>query len=143
MLMWLLSAILLTIKLLSQLSAKCYDTSKESKFSEHINKGIALFNSSKFEEALKQFQQASRINKNNTASRKWIAATYEHWERFDKAVEGYKELIKMDPADRGLHSHLAILYRLMSEREEQAAAESKIELDSVPSPATPKPDSAD
>lgn len=95
-----------------------------------VNKGNALYNQGKYEDAVEAYDEAIKLDTENTPA--WLAKglALDELERYYEAIEAYDEVIKLDPEIAAAWNDKGVaLGKLDKDDEEIAAYEKAIKLD--------------
>jgi len=84
----------------------------------HITLGILYSKTDRFEEAVKEFEQALHCDPVNSDALNELALTYEKLGKQDKAEETYKKAIDLKPNYWAAYSRLGVFYYIQSRIEE-------------------------
>lgn len=84
----------------------------------HITLGILYHETDRFEEAVKEFEQALHCDPVNSDALKKLALTYEKFGKQNKAEETYKKAIDLKPNYWAAYSNLGVFYYNQSRNEE-------------------------
>ena len=82
-----------------------------------FNKGVELFNKSKYQEAADEFLKAIEINQFNVGCRNWLAITYQRLNKHKEAAEVLEKVIEMDPDYADYHNNLGYSYQMLQDYE--------------------------
>lgn len=82
-----------------------------------FNKGVELFNKSKYQEAADEFLKAIEINQFNVGCRNWLAITYQRMNKHKEAAEVLEKVVDMDPDYADYHNNLGFSYQMLEDYE--------------------------
>lgn len=82
-----------------------------------LNKGVELFNKSKYQEAADEFQKAISINERNVGARNWLGAAYQRLNKHKEAAEVLEKVVELDPDWAEAHNNLAYSYQMLQDYE--------------------------
>ena len=79
-------------------------------FNDHINRGEVFFWKGHYDEAISEFSEALRLNKDSAGAYSSRAAAYEKKDRYDEAISDYTEAIRLDPENAFTYGKRGLVY---------------------------------
>lgn len=80
--------------------------------------GVEAYSSGKFDQAIKDLEEAKRLNPKDSKTHVNLAQSYEAKGRLDEAVEEYKASLKVNPNQPEALYNLAIIYKSQEDLDE-------------------------
>ena len=78
-------------------------------------RGLELFSSGKYDEAVKSYKEAIRLKKDYAEAHSNLADAYFQLQQYKKAVEECKQVIRYDPASAAAYNNLGTAYQKLGE----------------------------
>lgn len=92
------SLILICSSIITNISCSGDNRSQEEiKYQKHYNKGIEYYKDRKFDEAIKEFEQAININPKNADSYFELGRIYNFQKNYEESVKAYEKGLQIDP----------------------------------------------
>jgi tetratricopeptide (TPR) repeat protein len=77
---------------------------------QYIKSGLSCYQKGDYNEAIKQFQKALKLNPEKAEIHYNLGLTYQAKGLFDKAIEEYRKALELNPEDAEAHNNLGIIY---------------------------------
>ena len=91
---------------------------KDKEVKKHLATGYKLYRRGIYRKALQEFDQAIRIDPNNTKAYFWRGRVYGKREQFDDAISDFKKVIELKPDYVEAYDNLGWIYSRREEYEE-------------------------
>lgn len=100
------------------------------KHDKALGSGLNAYSKGKFDQAIKDLEEASKLNPRDDKTRLNLGQSYEAQGKLDKALEEYKASLKVNPNQPHAYYNIAIIYKSQAKIEEAIQSlEKAIELD--------------
>ncbi len=125
--------------------AGCSGVSASGRAQEQIDFGVAMAKQGLWSEALFRFERASRLDPNDYRVLNNLAVAYEATGEFDRALDVYKQALRVQPDNRDLRRNYARFvefyqsFHPSGEKAAEGAAGTAPDSTATPPPAPPAP----
>ncbi|HUS58342.1 MAG TPA: tetratricopeptide repeat protein [Planctomycetota bacterium] len=97
---------------------------------QHVELGVQLYHQRKYAEAIKQFEEAVKLDPKDTNAYSWIGYSYFALHDYGKMIGTYEAALRHNPDDAELHYNKGLVLKLANKTGEARASYSKaLELD--------------
>jgi len=77
---------------------------------QYIKSGLSYYHKGDYNEAIKQFQEALKLNPEKAEIHYNLGLTYQAKGLWDEAIEEYRKALELNPEDAEAHNNLGIVY---------------------------------